>query len=49
MARLRAALLAMAGDEKGRMALADVGIDHFEPVEREEVEFMIDLMVALTA
>ena len=48
-ARLRAALLAMAGDEKGRMALADVGIDHFEPVEREEVEFMIDLMVALTA
>ena len=49
MARLRAALLAMAGDEKGRMALADVGIDHFEPVEREEVEFMIDLLVALTA
>lgn len=43
------ALLALADEPRGRMALEDVGIDHFEPVEQEEVEFMIDLMVALTA
>lgn len=45
----RGALLALDGDAKGRMALDDVGISRFETVEQEDVEFMIDLMVALTA
>jgi phosphonate transport system substrate-binding protein len=49
VAAIGGALLALASDPRGRMALDDVGIDHFEPVEQEEVEFMIDLMVALTA
>jgi len=49
MLLIRTALLALAGDVRGAMALEDVGIDHFEPVEQEEVEFMIDLMTALTA
>jgi len=45
----RTALLAMDTDPKGQMALDDVGIKKWEPVEQEDVEFMIDLMVALTA
>ena len=45
----RTALLGMSGDSKGQMALDDVGISAWEPVEHEDVEFMIDLMVALTA
>jgi len=46
---LRMHLLAMADDPKGKAALDDVGIDKWDPVEQEDVEFMIDLMVALTA
>jgi len=49
MSLVRSALLALAQDPRGQMALDDVGIAYFEPVEQEEVEFMIDLMVALTA
>ena len=45
----RTALMGMSGDPKGQMALDDVGISRFETVEQEDVEFMIDLMVALTA
>jgi phosphonate transport system substrate-binding protein len=45
----RTALLGMSGDPKGKMALDDVGISRWETVEQEDVEFMIDLMVALTA
>jgi phosphonate transport system substrate-binding protein len=45
---VKRSLLLMDADERGRVALADVGIDKWEPVEHEEVEFMIDLMVALT-
>jgi len=45
----RNALLAMDKDVKGQMALEDVGISKWETVEQEDVEFMIDLMVALTA
>lgn len=46
---IRNALLAMADDPKGRLALDDVGIDRLERMDQEDVEFMIDLMVALTA
>lgn len=46
---LRTHLLAMADDPRGKAALDDVGIDKWDPVEQEDVEFMIDLMVALTA
>ena len=45
----RTALLSLSADAKGQMALDDVGITRFEPLEQEDVEFMIDLMVALTA
>jgi phosphonate transport system substrate-binding protein len=46
---LRSHLLAMAADPRGKAALDDVGIDRWDAVEQEDVEFMIDLMVALTA
>lgn len=46
---LRMHLLAMADDPRGKAALDDVGIAKWDPVEQEDVEFMIDLMVALTA
>lgn len=45
---LRNSLLMMSTDEKGLVALDDVGIERWDPVEQEEVEFMIDLMAALT-
>ena len=45
---IRRSLLLMHSDERGRAALADVGVEHWEPVDHEDVEFMIDLMVALT-
>jgi len=43
----RRCLMVMDTDAKGLAALDDVGIDRWEPVEQEEVEFMIDLMHAL--
>jgi phosphonate transport system substrate-binding protein len=46
---LRECLLSMAGDARGRAALEDVGIRSWEAVDQEDVEFMIDLMTALTA
>lgn len=45
----RSTLLSMDKDPKGRMALEDVGIAAWEGIDQEDVEFMIDLMVALTA
>lgn len=42
--RLLDALLAMADNEKGKSALAALKIPRWEPVEDEEMEFMIDLM-----
>jgi phosphonate transport system substrate-binding protein len=44
---MRRCLMVMDTDAKGLAALDDVGIDRWEPVEQEEVEFMIDLMHAL--
>jgi phosphonate transport system substrate-binding protein len=44
---MRRCLMVMDTDVKGLAALDDVGIDRWEPVEQEEVEFMIDLMHAL--
>ena len=49
IAPLRQCLLSMADDMRGRAALDDVGIRRWESVEQEDVEFMIDLMTALTA
>ncbi|MDO8363902.1 MAG: phosphate/phosphite/phosphonate ABC transporter substrate-binding protein [Actinomycetota bacterium] len=46
---LQRVLLGMVNDPKGRAALDDVGIQAWDPMDQEEVEFMIDLMVALTA
>ena len=43
----RHCLMMMDTDVKGIAALDDVGIRRWEPVEQEEVEFMIDLMHAL--
>jgi phosphonate transport system substrate-binding protein len=43
----RRCLMVMDTDAKGLAALDDVGIDRWDPVEQEEVEFMIDLMHAL--
>ena len=45
---LRASVLGMAAEPKGAMALQDVNIQGWEALDQEEVEFMIDLMVALT-
>jgi phosphonate transport system substrate-binding protein len=45
---LRRSLLLMDAEDKGRAALDDVGIERWDAVEQEEVEFMIDLMAALT-
>jgi phosphonate transport system substrate-binding protein len=45
---LRRSLLLMTSEEKGLVALDDVGIERWDAVEQEEVEFMIDLMAALT-
>ncbi|HAP77252.1 MAG TPA: phosphate ABC transporter substrate-binding protein [Acidimicrobiaceae bacterium] len=46
--QLRGHLLQMGNDAKGAMALQDVAIKAWESVDQEDVEFMIDLMVALT-
>jgi phosphonate transport system substrate-binding protein len=45
---IRRSLLRMDSEEKGLAALDDVGIQRWDAVEKEEVEFMIDLMAALT-
>lgn len=45
---LRDALLHMADDPKGAAAMDDVAVPGWAAVDQEEVEFMIDLMVALT-
>lgn len=42
--RLLDALLAMPGNEKGGSVLAALKISRWEPVDEEEMEFMIDLM-----
>ncbi|BBA35609.1 phosphate/phosphonate ABC transporter substrate-binding protein [Methylocaldum marinum] len=42
--RLLEALLAMVDNEKGKSALEALKIPRWEPVEDEEMEFMIDLM-----
>lgn len=47
-AAIRQALLHMNDDDKGRSILAEIGIPAWDPVEDEEVEFMIDLMDTLT-
>lgn len=47
-AAIRAALLSMNEDDKGRGLLDDIGIPGWDPVSDEEVEFMIDLMDTLT-
>ena len=43
----RRCLMVMDTEVKGVAALDDVGIQRWDPVEQEEVEFMIDLMHAL--
>jgi phosphonate transport system substrate-binding protein len=45
---IRRSLLLMAEDARGRAAMDDVGVQRWDAVEEEEVEFMIDLMHALT-
>jgi len=40
-------LAAMDGNEAGRRILSDIGIPAWDPVDTEEVEFMIDLMSTL--
>jgi len=43
------ALVAMEGDPKGQMLLESLGLPGWEPVDQEQVEFMIDLMDTLIA
>jgi phosphonate transport system substrate-binding protein len=45
---IRAALLGMESDPKGRDILASLGIAAWDPLEEEDTEFMIDLMDTLT-
>jgi len=41
-------LMQMTGDEKGKGVLESLGFTHWENVDDEEMEFMIDLMDTLT-
>jgi phosphonate transport system substrate-binding protein len=43
------ALLAMGNDAKGTAVLESLGLEGWEPMEQEEMEFMIDLMDTLAA
>ncbi len=46
---ITATLLAMTESEKGRKILQEIGVQRWEAVEAEEVEFMIDLMSTLVS
>ena len=44
---LKEGLVGMSNDPKGQGILRELNIERWEPVQREDVEFMIDLMDAL--
>lgn len=46
---LAAALVGMHEDERGRSVAAGIGVERFERLEQEEIEFMIDLVDTLVA
>lgn len=46
--RIQTALSSLGEDEGGKKLLAEIGLAGWQPLEREEAEFMIDMMDTLT-